>query len=313
MKLNLFSQKNKEPQPRNNYQPSWWQHSSDFMTYGEVPLGQVSVGYHLDLGAKEQFLQNLSSPLDESFRWTTIRYTESAMYVEDPQGTHFSFLIPHVFEKNQRIPFSDVTRVSIDNGVSPLSTLKIETQFLTVGFDIGLDANQDAACLLDVWNASKSPLPYFEIGETTNDPRMKWLGNISRIPIDCGYVEELKEIAATWAEISENAMNEKVSSQIALKDTHLLRNFGFSNSLKLNAIDDAKPFMWFILASPGEERSIVFQDFYRAFSMNFEATIPEIERIYSGSESIRPKDFANFVAKTRGFLNSSRGRALFEA
>lgn len=312
MKFNLFSQRDKGPSTRNNYLPSWWQHSSEFMTYGEVPLGQVSVGYHLDSVAKEHFIQGLSRPLDEWFRWTTIRYTESALYVDDLQGRHFSQLIPHVFDKHQRISFSEITNISIDKGVSQLSTLHLKTESITVGFDIGLDANQDAACLMDVWIASRSPLPYFEIGETTKDPRMKWLGNISRQPIDFGNEEDLKDAASSWAEISESAMNESVSSQIALKDTHLLRNFGFSNSLKLNAIHDAKPFLWFMLASPEEERSIVYQDFYRAFSLNFEATISEVERIYDGSESIRPKGFEDLVAKTRGFLNSSRGRALFE-
>jgi hypothetical protein len=304
---------------KSNYEPGYWHHRSDFMEHGEIPLGQVHLGYQLLPEAVDRYQKRMESlgsksKFDPWFRWLDIRYTDCAIYISNPVGHNIGETIPHVFAHNERVAYSNIDSMTLSYENSEYAELEIhiKSNNLTVRFDVAMSQEPDARCLVGVWNASDSVFPYYEMGEVTQDPRMKWLGEVSSKPIENGTAEEVTKFSRQWAEISEKLFDEQTGGRQGFLDMAYLKDFAFSNCIKLNKIADPKSAIWYIF-SEDEEPSFVHRDFTRAFSLNFEETLPDVERIYSNGTYTKPKNFDVLVSRTREILNCPRGKALFDS
>jgi len=318
LKLNSPKVRKLLSKTKSNYEPGYWHHRSEFMEHNEIPLGQVHLGYQLLPEAVDRYQKRMESlgsksKFDPWFRWLDIRYTDCAIYISRPVGNNLGETIPHVFSHNERVAYSNIDSMTLSYENSDYAELEIQIKSnnLKVKFDVSMSQEPDARCLVGVWKSSSSIFPYYEIGEVTQDPRMKWLGVVTSKEIETGSPEEVEKLGKTWASISEKVSNQKANDREDFRESSLLRNFAFSNCLKLRAIAKPNTIVWFAFPE-SETSSLVENDFARAFRLNFEMTLSEVEEIYSRGHFKKPENFDDLVIKTRNYLNSSRGKALFE-
>jgi hypothetical protein len=284
---------------RNNYEPGYWHHLSAFLGSGEIPLGQINIGYqYIDRNNEG------GSKAHTDHRWAVARYTDESIQFSRIQGYDAYGLIEFQFEPDEPISYEDISEIEIVETGNLFIQVRFKSE--TLNFNVVVDVNknyqEDVECLIDVWKASQSGDKYKALSLATNDPRMKALYALTSEDFSRKEITEARALARTWKQLTKPIYQVKDENLSRYK--YSITSFMNSNYTKLSCLIDPKYLFRYIVPTKAFYESLWHREMGGDLILNFEDGLTEANAAFELAEFERPAEFDSLVERTRNLLNT---------
>jgi hypothetical protein len=170
--------------------------------------------------------------------------------------------------------------------------------------ETALSNKNDLECLIKTWEANLSIDKFQLIAQATNDPRIKFIRDITIDPIDPGFIEEVDELASDWHWMSYHFSK---SSMNKSKD-YDIRDFMDSNYEKLRVIGDGRIMFTYSFPTLAFYNSMFHRVMGGHLAADFESGLTKANNSFRDNDLDKPDTFDELVTKTREIFSHPRAK-----
>ena len=305
----------------NNYHPNFWKDQNSLVESYEIPLGQIVMRYRvppdrisalkethgkdeIQIRGDEFTLKYLEDPYYSAF---VSRFTDDAIYFLEPQGKGIIQELEFTFHNDQRVAFAEIVKFEILNTdkQNVIFTMKSELEDFDLVLETALSNKNDLECLIKTWEANSSIDKFKLIAQATNDPRIKFIRDITIDPIPPGFIDEVDELESEWYWLSKNFKEDYSDVSGIFKVT----DFMDSNREKLRVIGDGRIMFTYSFPTLAFYNSMFHRIMGGHLGADFDSGLAAINNFLLEHDIDRPDSFDDLVIKTREILNHPRAKA----
>jgi hypothetical protein len=146
---------------------------------------------------------------------------------------------------------------------------------------------------------------------TRDKYRQNWIEYVMDAPFDYGDNADCEQMWILWGHELESLGIGENLDYANRKNLYKLRDFAHSNVLKLHSLMNPEHHSFTVFPMPEDRNTPQYFSSKNAFALDFEEILIDVNSIYESGLFKRPERFEEMVTKTRSYLNSSRGKAIF--
>jgi hypothetical protein len=305
----------------NNYHPNFWKDQHSLVEAYEIPLGQIVMRYRIPLNRiaalKETHGKNeiqitsdefmLKYLEDSYYSCFVARYTDDAIYFHEPQGKEIIQELEFTFHNDQRVAFADIVKFEILNTdkQNVIFTMKSEVEDFDLVLDTDLSNKNDLECVIKTWEANSSIDKFKLIAQATNDPRIKFIRDITIDPIPPGFIDQVDELESEWYWLSKNFKKDYSDQSGIFKVT----DFMDSNREKLRVIGDGRIMFTYSFPTLAFYNSMFHRIMGGHLGADFDSGLAGVNKFLLEHDIDKSDSFDDLVIKTREILNHPRAKA----
>lgn len=305
----------------NNYHPNFWNDQHSLVEAYEIPLGQIVMRYQIPLDrisalkethgkddtqrtSDQWMLKYLEDPYYSAF---VARYTDDAIYFLEPQGKGIIQELEFTFHNDQRVAFAEIVKFEILNAdkQNVIFTMTSDNKDFDLVLETALSNKNDLECLIKTWEANSSIDKFKLIAQATNDPRIKFIRDITIDPVPTGFIDQVDELESDWYWLSKNFKKDYSDKSGIFKVT----DFMDSNREKLRVIGDGRIMFTYSFPTLAFYNSMFHRIMGGHLGADFDSGLAGLNKFLLEHDIDKPDSFDDLVIKTREILDHPRAQA----